>query len=249
MMKKFATILLFALTTNLKAFTLQHPTFAHFPVDEVLIDIADTDCANINETVYSLSDKVKKAVELYWNSVPSSRLKLKMGEIKTGLSINSATTLDQAMELAQTNRILLSCSSNSTIFNFSSIHATANIRISNPNKAAILINNVGTPVFKSLSDEVKIAIIAHEIGHAIGIGHSEVEHSLMFYSSSGKQQLRLARDDQDAITYLYPHRPPMSCGTLLTNNDHNNNSPTQYSLSLLIGFLLLALYKMKSRFT
>lgn len=175
-MKTATALLLIFFVRNLYAFTLQHPTFAHFPVDEVAIDIADTDCSNINETVYSLQDKVKKAINLYWNSVPTTRLKLKEGSIRTGLSIGASTTLDQVMELSNTNHIIISCSTNTSIFSNPSIHATANIRISNPNKAAILLNNVGTPTFATLAEDVKIAIIAHEIGHAIGIGHSEVEH-------------------------------------------------------------------------
>lgn len=47
-------------------------------------------------------------------------------------------------------------------------------------------------------------IIAHEIGHVLGLGHSHDSAALMYYDASAKTNLALAQDDIDGITYLYP---------------------------------------------
>ena len=52
--------------------------------------------------------------------------------------------------------------------------------------------------------EVLKIILAHEIGHLLGLGHSESNYALMYYDASAKTQLRLSQDDIDGMTYLYP---------------------------------------------
>ncbi len=245
MFKFAATLILVVASTEAYSFTLQNQAFTHFPVDEVTVNIADTSCSNINITPAILKDYVEKGINRFWNTVPSSRLKLRVGTIKTGLNITNVTTLDQVIALAETNSIIVSCSPNNTIFTNPYIHAFANIRASNPNKAAVLINNVGAPTFGLKEQDEQIAIIAHEIGHAIGIGHSEDDTALMYYSASGKTQTLLTKDDVDAVTYLYPNRPPVSCGSI---EDVSKKTPGSFLFQMVIGFLAIAtMLKIKGR--
>jgi hypothetical protein len=44
----------------------------------------------------------------------------------------------------------------------------------------------------------------HEMGHALGLGHSGDSLALMYYSISGKTLATLTQDDMDGIAYLYP---------------------------------------------
>ena len=53
------------------------------------------------------------------------------------------------------------------------------------------------------ADVVKI-VLAHEMGHLLGLGHSADTKALMYYDASAKTTLGLAKDDYDGITYLYP---------------------------------------------
>lgn len=47
-------------------------------------------------------------------------------------------------------------------------------------------------------------MVAHEIGHVIGLGHSADVESLMYYSIGPKEHLSLSLDDQNGVSFLYP---------------------------------------------
>ena len=51
--------------------------------------------------------------------------------------------------------------------------------------------------------DVTINVIAHEIGHVLGLGHSASHAALMYYDASERTQASLSQDDVDGITYLY----------------------------------------------
>lgn len=74
--------------------------------------------------------------------------------------------------------------------------------------AVILINdnaNAAGEGFKALSHSDRIGVIAHEIGHAIGLGHAQEDkqEALMYYKVVDLRT-SLGQDDIDGVTYLYP---------------------------------------------
>ncbi|MCK5884832.1 MAG: matrixin family metalloprotease, partial [Bacteriovoracaceae bacterium] len=46
-------------------------------------------------------------------------------------------------------------------------------------------------------------VVTHELGHVLGLGHSEVHNSTMFYQLS-KNQHNVIQDDKSAVAVLYP---------------------------------------------
>ncbi|MEY4630069.1 MAG: hypothetical protein RIQ81_189 [Pseudomonadota bacterium] len=56
----------------------------------------------------------------------------------------------------------------------------------------------------AIDEGTAIAVMAHEIGHVLGIGHSTEKKALMYYDGSKRKSATLHQDDVDALVYLYP---------------------------------------------
>lgn len=241
---------------NLKAFTLNNNGHLAFNHDQVTVNVAKGFCTNIGISDDELLSIVKDATENFWNRSPTSRLKLVAGSLKTvssnfqtGLICNSGTDCEPNSALAVDRDILISCNNNSSNFSSSGVLAVTvpnNISNSDIVGSLIIINDVSaTNSFKSKSRDQKVAIIAHEIGHAFGLGHSPISSALMYYSLV-KYREALGQDDIDGITYLYPKQQPISCGSISESSD----SKGQHLFGLLIGFIFIYfLRKLLPRFS
>ena len=68
----------------------------------------------------------------------------------------------------------------------------------NTNSGIILYSTI--TIIKRFKDSR--IVVAHELGHTLSLGHSEVKDALMWYQYTSKQ--KLTQDDRDGITELYP---------------------------------------------
>lgn len=238
------------ISKNIFAFTLSNSVAAAFPEDEVTINLASHSCENLGITNEELLDLAMEGVDKFWNLVPISRLNLKRGEIidvssefQTGSICNNDTSSSTGVcstnsDLKVSSNILISCNQDTLGNNFQSSAIIAvsipnNISGRNINGALILINDTEDNIFQKKDRETKIAILAHEIGHAIGLGHSKHRESLMYYTTVPTRE-SLGEDDLDGIAYLYPMNQPFgTCGTISTNSNNN------LLLSLILGVFLI----------
>jgi hypothetical protein len=227
-----------------QAFTLNNSAAIVFAQDEVSVNIASNNCSNIGIDETELLSIVADAVDSYWNKSPTSRLKLRAGIVssqlaafKTGLICNASTSCDPNPTLAVSSGVLITCNNNATNFSSNAVLAVTvpnNISGNTILGSLIMINDQVGNVFISKSRAEKVSIIAHELGHTFGLGHSPVSDSLMYYSTVSMRK-SLGADDIDGITYLYPKQQPVTCGTITEKNNPNS------WLGLLIGIGFISL--------
>ncbi len=250
MKKILYTFMLLLICIKAHAFTLNNSAMLVFKEDEVIVNVT-SGCTEIGVTSEELLELVGHAVDNFWNQSPTSRLKLRKGSVinagqkyHTDPICTAKTNCEPNPDLIVTSDILIACNAN-TEYNFP-ISSILGITI--PNNIAgnkiigslIMINDSSNTLFGIKSKDEKIAIMAHEIGHAIGLGHSPVKDSLMYYATVSQRKF-LGRDDIDGISYLYPKQQPKigSCGSVDMN--HSNGGNSDWGAGLFLGFSLIGL--------
>lgn len=244
-MVKLILTLTVLISFNTYAFTLSVSNGAFYKNNQVKINVADN-CQNLGITSSGLLSLALEAAEQFWNKTPTSRLRLEQGSV---VSVAAAFRSDSICSsdnpcvpntaFNHANEILIACNVDAT--NFTS---TQVIALTVPNVVAgqnimastLLINDNPANQFQNKSRSEQISILAHEIGHAIGLGHSPATDSLMYFESIATR-FHLGWDDIDGITFLYPVEQPISgCGSV----DLKNSPPKQMG-PLLLGFCLALL--------
>jgi hypothetical protein len=145
-----------------------------------------------------------KAVEV-WNSVPESSLKIEIGA-------DTTNTIAELWAGTATDVPMIACDPNfaaTTSVDPNSIPGVGFLRGNdlNPVTNGGLLLNVQSGAqasILSISDVLVSVVVAHEIGHVLGIGHTNDTAALMYYDASAKTKLALSQDDRNAVTFLYP---------------------------------------------
>ncbi len=241
------------MNSHLYAWTLNSSTGKGFNKTEINIYIANTSCTGAGMTIAQFKGLVKSAVKYYWNSVPTSSLFLNVKGVRSDIDISSDTH-STALEKVPNNSILAGCNTTATDFSNSSILGSAQSTCSGSTcKSVLILNAHSESKLPTYSDSELEAVIAHEIGHAFGLGHSEYQESLMYYSVSGKYQEWLGQDDVDGVTYLYPHESELdifgasilgNCGAIAAAPYTNPTSKTPWGLSIFLGLFLAYLIRL-----
>ncbi|MES2526809.1 MAG: matrixin family metalloprotease [Bdellovibrionota bacterium] len=222
---KYFILFLFTLTTA-EAFTLNNNFAASFKKSKVKVAVAgDSICTGI--TAQEMESLIAPSVNDFWNEVPTSRLRLKSAGFTVPIAtvdINTARlcspTDSACIASAATNGenvlppvdgIVIACNSNANNFTGNSVLAVTvpnNFASKKIKGAVILINdnaNIAGEGLRALTHSDRIGVIAHEIGHAIGLGHAdESEEQALMYYRVVDQRRSLGQDDIDGVTYLYP---------------------------------------------
>lgn len=249
-------ILSILLSSQVLAYTLNNNFGASFKDSDVNVNIDElTTCANAGVSVEDLRDMIDPAVEKFWNRVPTSKLRLKFGGFSnttTNISTGRlcAPTDDEcitdagATVIAPVKDIVIACNNNSNNFKDPNVLA-----VTIPNNfsgkkivgSVILINDWSTS-FANLSRSDKIGVIAHEIGHAIGLGHTDDKAALMYYRTVNLRKT-LGEDDMRGVSYLYPMQLDAGgllggCGTIQAAGTPPTNPPF-WPMAISLGVLIL----------
>lgn len=236
-------IFFFLLCSNLKAWTLANGSIAHFPSDSIPLNVATNDsCSNAGISHAELLNEAFEAAEQYWNQAPTSRLRFRKGETKAV----DAYSVNTGASGATKGEILIGCKNEADFASIGAIAVGGN-SLAFPDgtitKAYVSIDGSASSTYDSLSKTERLAVLAHEIGHAIGLGHSEAD-SLMYYSVVPTRE-KLSEDDIAAVSFLYPNRADSldvlgSCGTIASIGDNDGGKgPFQFLITISLGFLLM----------
>lgn len=246
------------------AFTLNNNFGGRFKKGDIKVIYAPNSVCN-HMTYYEMEEITEKAAKQFWNSIPTSSLNIglkdsyeNISNINTGklCSPTDSTCIQAAMGdlIPPVTDIVVAC--NGRLDNFG---ATNVLAVAIPNnfdgkyiKGAIVLINDTSDFFRNMSRDDQIGVVAHEIGHALGLGHSDDTSALMYYRTTG-QRKKLGQDDVDGATYLYPMKMDGfgllgGCGMISTHNDDQSDPPkglplVQMGIALGVMILLFELLK------
>lgn len=163
-MKKMIFFLIFICSFELLAFTLMQRNPPRYP-DRIVIRPGDSDCANAGLTAPQLKEFIQRAIDDYWNSVPTARAHFVIGD---SLTIAASATTDDMVAQARVGEIVVGCSDDATTFPSGSTLALGGMTTTQA-RGVVAINNTAGTRFDDVDELARVSTFAHELGHAIGI--------------------------------------------------------------------------------
>ena len=138
---------------------------------------------------------IKEAVSV-WNNVATSSIKVSYGGTTTSTSASSPTTV-----YCETNFQTVVGADQNFVPGAAAVGTLGGKIV----QGILYLNvSVGNASIANFDQTILKIILAHEIGHILGLGHSGTTNSLMYFDASARQKLSLSQDDIDGISYLYP---------------------------------------------
>ena len=147
-----------------------------------------------------IRDVIKDAMSL-WNSVAFTNLILELGP-------DTSATPAQAAAFNFSEDAVIVCDTAFTTttpgLSADTIPGYANYTLGNRNqlvKGFLMLNaqSGGLANLSVISGIAAKVVVAHEMGHVLGLGHSSLSAALMYYNGSYKTDLSLAEDDENGI--------------------------------------------------
>jgi hypothetical protein len=226
-MKTWVTLfILFVVSNGAFAFTIEGEGLAGWQTSNLVVYFNPTDCPVDRAT---LTYAIDQATAL-WSSVPSADIHLSRSPEDV------SDTPAEFLSGTARNVPLIACDTNLSgdlQLSANSIPAATKLGQDSPiTYGAMLLNGeprAGAEISQLTNEELRV-VVAHEMGHLLGLGHSASPQALMYYSVSEKSLPVLTQDDMDGLSYLYPATGSLGCSAVHSHAESGSH---------LIGFLLL----------
>ena len=253
----YSTLFLFIVFRGVSsfAFTIQVEDGTSAPIlawvsPEVTVDVNSKDCVSAGVSADTFNAAVDRAFSV-WNSAPASALKLIRGAevAKTSSDITSQASQGNPLILCDANMSRDLGYESSETGNIPAVTKILRLDSQRHIALAAMYINADTAQAANVRRVSELAdllalIIAHEMGHVFGLGHSVDPNALMYYDATAKKQLSLGQDDIEGVTYLYPRHEivnsfPLGCGTISESGPRpKGGKPGAEKLGVFIEWLL-----------
>ena len=182
------------------AWTLSAPNLRGWQTRSLTVYWSSVNCSVSSDELKTIIDRAIDA----WNRIPTTNLTIVRSAGETTMSVATF------MAGTGTPMPIILCDnqfSTNQSADPDSIPALTHLTTYDPiTYGGIIINSEagGAANISNFSEDENVVILAHELGHLLGLGHSANQKALMYYSLNDKTSAQITSDDRDGITYLYP---------------------------------------------
>jgi len=210
---KFLVLLVSILPLPVFAFTLNssgNSDFKGWTDPNITFNVNASNCPSSMDIPGLISEAVA-----VWNNVPTSRVKISYNGSTSSTTFASPTTV-----YCETSFQTVTGADQNYVPAAAAINPSGNY----VGGGVLLLNvSAGSANISGYDHTSLLIIIAHEVGHILGLGHSQDPSALMYYNASAKTSLTLAQDDMDGVSYLYPRNElsgdkMMGCGLVSSHH-------------------------------
>lgn len=197
-LQRFSFVFALLLVSNTsEGFVLVYQDYRLANPTDTVVNIAAGGCQANGISNDELKNVVQTAIDQYWNTVAEANLVLRVGD-----EVSRTPTAGNAIA----GEILIGCSA---------LGASGPSGSALPDRSkgsAVIVLNATTLVPGGYTAEGLLGVVIHEMGHALGLAHSDDNASVMTYRSNSWSPgpTYLAKDDKDGIAYLYPYEGKLS---------------------------------------
>lgn len=233
-------ILFLMIPLETKAFTLLNTDVLQgWDTVDLAFNVNESSCTALGISASQLNEAIDSAVEL-WNKVPHSKIKLRRGDVVTSPTTVAAGISNPPVIVCNTGQIA------SPDVVAAEGYAFISSSKKRPTKGFIQLNGDNTKAvyFGNLSTTKAAVVMAHEMGHVLGLGHTEKSYALMYYNYSLKENFNLSQDDMDGLAWLNPRDEWMGriMGCATVEDISKIPPPPGGSAGVIANWLLLFLF-------
>lgn len=186
MKKYFALLLTSFISTQAFGFVLFTDGYQLANPKKTVVNYNPSACYAAGISEIDVRGSIEQIIAQYWNTVAESELRMEIG-----------TVVDRnSLAETETGEILVTCGNAGA--------GAAGVTYHDVDKGSSFI------VMSTLLNDSPtfMGVLAHEMGHGVGLLHSDDSASVMTYNSHGwgPKPNFLSQDDKDGVTYLYPNK-------------------------------------------